>query len=593
MLFLSLPLLARGESSIRIGLVDYFHSGLSSSFTLATVESLRKAFAPRKVEVENAPDSEILSSGLSEKFDFLIAPPSFSLSKPEIKERRIAVKTKAGKTEKHGLSVGGLAITKKDRNDIEDWKSLKGKIVATTLPTDLGAWLAVIGEIKRENGVEDPYKFFKEVKFLQHDTPNVLNTLLNDKADVGFINICRLEEAESVGLIPAGRFKPVGKLKNTESACLRSTELFPGLTLLATLKCTQEDAKIAAKAVLSMPEVEGYEWSNLSDFTSLDDLLKTLEIGPYSYLRDQGIRGLWKNYKNWFISGLVLLCLLLLNERRLQKMVEKKTKEVRDLSQEKIKLHQNLMETRERVNILEHNNVVSGLSRLVAHELKQPLTVCANHMAVLKLRLNELLNEDEQSADSIEAQENALKRISTIVDRVRNYAKNEALPHGVFKLNDIVRGAVQDFQDDHAENPASIKLEFFTEADVVCSDIEIRLMFLNLIKNAVTASTQEGKGSDVVIRIENNNIERDPKVEVHVTNAGKILDDSFLQLLNSSMPSLPSSSGGLGLGVSLIKSIAENNNAAVVYKKIDTGGIKVIITFEVASIDEVQRNDKN
>ena len=59
------------------------------------------------------------------------------------------------------------------------------------------------------------------------------------------------------------------------------------------------------------------------------------------------------------------------------------------------------------------------------------------------------------------------------------------------------------------------------------------------------------------------------------------------------MPSLPSSSGGLGLGVSLIKSIAENNNAAVVYKKIDTGGIKVIITFEVASIDEVQRNDKN
>ena len=136
-------------------------------------------------------------------------------------------------------------------------------------------------------------------------------------------------------------------------------------------------------------------------------------------------------------------------------------------------------------------------------------------------------------------------------------------------------------------------MEFFTEADVVCSDIEIRLMFLNLIKNAVTASTQEGKGSDVVIRIENNNIERDPKVEVHVTNAGKILDDSFLQLLNSSMPSLPSSSGGLGLGVSLIKSIAENNNAAVVYKKIDTGGIKVIITFEVASIDEVQRNDKN
>lgn len=571
---ISLQDLPLANEPLRIGVVDYFNSGLSSEFTRRTLAHLKAKFEPREVLIENVPLLENLSQLVSTRYDFLLASPTLLISVPELQNRSIAVRAKSKNGVLSDQSVAGAVLVLKSRTDLNSWQDLKGKSVVATLPSDLGGWLAIMGEMKNRN--LDTEKFFKKTYFIQHDIPDIFNALLNQKIDVGFVNACRLEEASDAGLIPPGLFKVIGQKEDGDFGCVRSTDLYPDLTLIATPKCTVKDAKLAAQTVLGMTESDSAEWISVSDFSGLNNLLKSLEIGPFSYLKDRSLSGLWRLYKEWFLAGMLILSCLLINEFRLKRAVIRKTKQITELSRNAIELQKKLSEARTAVAKTEQKNVLTNMSALVAHELKQPLAILSNHLSSIKLRLNELLNDDEKSADSVTAMENAAHRMNLIVNRVRNYAIQDSLPHSRHDLSALIKEAIEDFKFDAPDTSTTIICPEIPGLYVNCSGIEMRLLFLNLLKNAVNALKKIHSDEPIIIKV----VRELDFYCVEIENSGQAVDDELLLKMNSNLPYLPSSTGGLGLGISLVKSISEKNNVLIVFKRRAAGGIIAVVRIK-------------
>lgn len=570
-LFQNLP---HANEPLRIGVVDYFNSGLSSEFTRSTLAHLKEKFEPREVLIENVPLLENLSQLASTHYDFLLASPTLLISVPELQNRSIAVRAKSINGALSDLSVAGTVLVLKSRTDLNSWQDLKGKSVVATLPSDLGGWLAIMGEMKNRN--LDTEKFFEKTYFIQHDIPDIFNALLNQRIDVGFVNACRLEEAAEAGLIPSGLFKVIGQKEDRGFGCVRSTDLYPDLTLIATPKCTVKDAKLAAQTVLGMKGSDSAEWISVSDFSGLNNLLRSLEIGPFSYLRDRSLSGLWRLYREWILAALLILSCLVINEFRLKRAVIRKTKQITELSRNAIELQKKLSEARTAVAKTEQKNVLTNMSALVAHELKQPLAVLSNHLSSIKLRLNELLNDDEKSADSVTAMENAAHRMNLIINRVRNYAIQDSLPHSKHDLYALIKEAVGDFKFDAPDDRTAIIYPEIPGLYVNCSSIEMRLLFLNLLKNAANALKKIYSDEPIIIKI----IREKDCYCVVIENNGPAVDDDLLLKMNSNLPYLPSSTGGLGLGISLVKSISEKNNVSIVFKRRAAGGIISVVRIK-------------
>ncbi len=550
------PTYAEASGEILIGLID--SASVATEFIQATVKRLEKSFSPQPVRLEKIPNSSKLQEFTLSKYDFLISPPASLPVLPEMQNRIIA---SAGSSASNnlGLPSGGIILVPSEEKTIHNLADLQGKTIASTLPNDLAAWLSIEYEFRKKglstNGL------FKKVDFVQHPIPDIFNQVLSGSADAAFLPSCLLEQVESLQLIPKGSMRVVNEKATGLTGCRRSTELYPGIVFLSTPKTTLEASKKAALTILALPPIQGTEWINGADFSKLHDLLRELELGPYSYLKNQGVFAFIKAHIFWFLSAFALLLFLLINERRLNFLVKKRTAEIQEMSEHNLSLEKELSSTRNKILSLEHSTIVSELSSLVVHEFKQPLASISNHINIIKTRCNEALNEDELSEDSMEAVERGLERIVRILNRVREYARDTAQPQRKCSLLEICQKAIDDCQFDKGDSFLNIQWGRLENSEVLGAPEELQLVLLNLLKNAAAASHKGEPSLPVTLSITSK-----PQPCIEIENGGELPDEQQVKEMNQNIVHLKSTSGGLGIGVALIKKLAERNNAQVFYE---------------------------
>ena len=116
---------------------------------------------------------------------------------------------------------------------------------------------------------------------------------------------------------------------------------------------------------------------------TVDALYQALKIGPYSYLRDYSLKGLYNRYSGIVHAALLVLVILIAYEIRLQVLVRRRTAQLsealkrRDIVEEEARLD------RERLGSLERRNIVSQMSAMIAHEVKTPVGAICNFRAIL------------------------------------------------------------------------------------------------------------------------------------------------------------------------------------------------------------------
>ena len=230
-----------------------------------------------------------------------------------------------------------------------------------------------------------------------------------------------------------------------------------------------------------------------------------------------------------------------------------------------------LSESAERLAKSERESAWREMAKQVAHEIKNPLT---------PLRLNAQLIQRAYQEQSPQFDEKFKKFTTMLIEQVDTLAQiaNEFSNFAVMpkpkltkvNLSDVIQNAVTLFRTTTA---SEINFNLLTDNDIIDADKEQLLrVFNNLIKNALQAINDEKNGAiEINLKKEKNGL------LVQVIDNGIGMNDEQKKMIF--VPNFTTKTGGMGLGLAMVKSILENINSTISFTSIENEGTVFELRF--------------
>ena len=455
--------------------------------------------------------------------------------------------------------VAGVIFTRKDRKDINSLEDARGKVASAGLENMFLAYQLGFATIARQGN--DPERFFS--KIFHHDLP-VLETVKqvrSGEADVGVLRACILESE-----FPDWQnyFKILNEQKDPEFKCAHSTDLYPNWTMAATSGLEPEVIKQLTQTLLNLPPdgEKQLAWSLVTDFEKVNQVARLLKTDAYSHLKEWTIKRVWNEHKMLIACALLGFITFLFHVWRVENLVAKRTQALSDEIKRRVTAEKDAREIGNRLMLAHKLNIVSQLSTLFAHELKQPLAVTQYSTDSMKI----LLGQEHPDLEKLSKCRKSIEAQTEKMTRVRSYTKSNQKRDKVFSLAPLVKNAVI-----RKRKYADIKLELPQEdLQIMGEELEIELLLENLLNNSINASPKE-EPIKVSIRKEKNDC------LLTISNGGEKLSEAEIKKL--CQPLTTSRPSGLGLGISIIESISEAHYAKVSFLPNSEGGLTVKIAF--------------
>jgi PAS domain S-box-containing protein len=208
---------------------------------------------------------------------------------------------------------------------------------------------------------------------------------------------------------------------------------------------------------------------------------------------------------------------------------------------------------------LAHINRVSMMGELaasVAHEVNQPLTgIVSNGSACLRFLANDApdLEEVREAVHDIVRDG---KRAGEVIARIRALTKRTALPREKLDLNETIREVLVLVGDEAKKRSVVIRTQFAEDLSPLSGDrVQLQQVMLNLVMNAMDAmSSVVDRERQLVILTQNIDPDR---VQVTVEDWGTGLDPKTMARIFE--PFYTTKSGGMGMGLSISRSIVQNH----------------------------------
>ncbi len=199
------------------------------------------------------------------------------------------------------------------------------------------------------------------------------------------------------------------------------------------------------------------------------------------------------------------------------------------------------------------------LTASIAHEVNQPIAgMVINGNAGLRWLAR--LKEDSANLDGArEALQRIIrdgKRVGDIIARIRALFRNTEAAKELLDLNETIREVVVLIRNEMDKMRIVLRLELATQLPRVVGDrVQLQQVILNLILNAIEAmSTVEGRLRELSV---GTRTQGGAEVKVTVGDSGPGIDpDRMEQIFAAFHTTKP---GGLGMGLSISRSIVENH----------------------------------
>jgi len=198
---------------------------------------------------------------------------------------------------------------------------------------------------------------------------------------------------------------------------------------------------------------------------------------------------------------------------------------------------------------------------MLAHELRNPLAPMSNALHILRM----LKTEDAMVLKSIQILERQVGHVVRMVDDLMDVARLErgkvVLKKERLDLNRVVSSAVESCLHAAQERGHHVSLRFATNALPVDGDaVRLEQIVCNLVNNAAKFTTRPDdilvttsvEGGFALVAVEDKGIGFQP-------DTAERLFDPFLQV----NPTLERSAGGLGMGLTIVRHLAELHGGSV------------------------------
>jgi two-component system, LuxR family, sensor kinase FixL len=248
---------------------------------------------------------------------------------------------------------------------------------------------------------------------------------------------------------------------------------------------------------------------------------------------------------------------------------------VRDLT-ERQKTEKRLQDIQAELLHVSRLSAMGQMASALAHELNQPLTAILNYVRAAR-RLLEM--EGGASAKALETMDKAVaqtSRAGQIIRRLRNFVEKGQSQRAPDNLNKTIEEAAALALVGAKEANLKVTLDLSPAVPEVLIDrIQIQQVLLNLIRNSVEAMVMADR-RELVIR----SGLADSFAEVTVSDTGPGLAEPVVAQLFQ--PFVTTKPQGMGLGLSISRSIIDAHGGRIWAEPNDAGGVTFRFTVPVA-----------
>lgn len=355
---------------------------------------------------------------------------------------------------------------------------------------------------------------------------------------------------------------------------LKSTD-----TLSGALQLLAQDQFHIVILDLNLPDSEGKE-----TLISLSGKYPqvTIVINTGAYEDELGLHTLSYGAQDFLVKGKYTAYIL---HKALYYAMERKR-----LERELTTACRQLQETQSQLLQMEKLKVIGDLSSGIAHEIRNPLATISYGVTYLK---EQIQSTDGKIQNALANIKEAVDRANNIVGELLNFAANASLNKRAENLNKIIEKSLALIRHEVQKKNIQVVGQFDQSIPQISIDRNrIEQVLINLILNAVQASPTGGtlKLKTYCQNIPENLCQVAPDSQFKAGDLVVICDveDNGLGILPDHLPKLfdpffttKRETGGIGLGLSVTKSIMENHNGIITIENI-TGqtGVRARLLFK-------------
>lgn len=556
---------------IRIGISSFTETNPNRPIIQKTLAELESKLGSDRLSVRYLTLDELARAVKADALDVVLSSAGFYRRHLDLGMRDLATLA-APPNFNPNYAESSVFIVRADRSDLYTLADLKGRSISANMPTSFSGFQIAMGEIALMG--EDYEKYFSAFVYSGHRMAGVIESVLSGETDAGVLRTCFLEEyAHSHPEFEIGSIKVLNE--KAAVPCRRSTKLFPNWTFSTTKAAHPKESRELLSIILSMPfRNDELGWAVATDFTSVDKLMKDLRIGPYEFLRTWSLEEFMRRHAELIVALVLILITLFGHGYLVEKKVAKRTQELRTLLQKQKALQAETDAMSQRLYVLQRAGIVGQLSSLFVHELVQPIAAIKCYAVGLLRGLERGRKpQSEALAENLSDIRDEVCRVEAIVNRVRSYAKGKAAEKRAVELGDIVEKAAS-MTRHYWKSDAALKFERPESLMIEGDPVELELAVINLLKNAFEAVKNDPKGT-VTVKLIPDHISAE--VSLTVTDNGPPVPDDVLTRICA--PLMTTKVDGLGLGLVLVRAIADSHGGRFVIERTDSGSLSCSLIF--------------
>jgi nitrogen-specific signal transduction histidine kinase/CheY-like chemotaxis protein len=248
----------------------------------------------------------------------------------------------------------------------------------------------------------------------------------------------------------------------------------------------------------------------------------------------------------------------------------------------------------ERLVLFSHFAAFSELTAWLAHEISQPLAaILGNAQAALRLMERDapdLKELREIFADIISDDQ----RASEMIGSMRSKLKRSVTENKPLLLNDLIKEFMPIVQRDSLSKNMSIDLDLDSSLPSITGDrIQLQQVIFNLVVNALEAIDASERPGKLILRTRHS----DREVVLDVVDSGNGIPNERLNLIFD--PLVTTKADGLGMGLSLSRSIVISHNGRLWAENNSDGGATFHVAFPagnslaLAQLTDMDRGSQN
>lgn len=274
-------------------------------------EYLSRQLPGCRVQVRVLESREMFAALQRQQLDFVLTDPSQYIFLKEKNGLSAPLATMVRMEGSRPLNrVGGVIFARSNRDDIGELVDVKGKKIAC-MSADagiLGGFAMQAFELYGAGISLEP----RQVVIAAPTPEQVVRSVREDKADVGFVHAGLIEQLERYGKITAGSLKIINRQSLPDFPFASSTRLYPEWVCAAA---PHADGILAARIAAALQRIKPgtavldaaqiHAFISPADYHPVEALLRELSLPPYDKTRQFNMADVWR--RDWLrLAGLVV-----------------------------------------------------------------------------------------------------------------------------------------------------------------------------------------------------------------------------------------------------------------------------------------------